>query len=127
MYLLILVKSGHLQTDVIKSLAERIKSYLPLVPEITTVANLAHHGLLGSVEDMWLCDVDMSSVPAEHLASLAACVTMDVGIYNVSNCDLVSILDSVNCKWLCICIQSLSSEETRALVRAMESRVEGER
>ena len=50
----------------------------PLLPEIMAAASLAHHGLLGSVECMWLNCVDLASVPAEHLASLASCVTMGV-------------------------------------------------
>ena len=106
-----------------ESLAAQIMDNLP-DPEITTAASLAHHRLLSSVQSMRLSDVDLSSVPAEHLASLASCVTWTVDIYNVSNCDLVSILYSVKCEWLFISSQSLSSEETRALVRAMESGVE---
>ena len=122
--LLNLVKSGHLQTDVIESLTARIrakwKSFkTPCLPEITTAASLAHHGILGSMEDMGLRDVDLSSVPAEHLASLAACVTKYVLIWNVSNTDLTSILDSSKSEVLHIINQSLSTEETRALVRAM--------
>ena len=39
-------------------------------------------------------------------------------------CDLVTIIDSVKSEELLISKQSLASEETRALVRAMESRVE---
>ena len=92
----------------------------PLLPEMTTVASLAHHEILGYVEFMVLRDLDLASVPGEHLASLASCVTESVIIENVSNCDLVSILDRVKCEWLFISSQSLSSEETRALVRAME-------
>ena len=80
--------------------------------------------LLGPVNFVSLRDVDLASVPAEHLASLASCVINDLIINNVSNCDLVSILDSVKCKGLKINRQTLSSEETQALVRAMESRVE---
>ena len=94
-----------------------------LVPEISIAASLAHHGLLGSIKNMDLCDVDLVSVPAEHLASLASCVTRRVIISNVSN--TVNILDNVKCQSLSINNQTLSSEETRALVRAMESRVEG--
>jgi histone H3 len=94
------------------------------LPDISNAALLAHHGLLGSVKYMDLCDVDLASVPAEHLASLTSCVTRGVGIYNVSNCDLVSIMDSVKSPVLAISRQTLSSQETRALVRAMESRVE---
>ena len=115
-----------MQTDVIESLAERIRAkwdiyYYPGLPEITTAASLVHHGLLGSVKVMRLCDVDLASVPAEHLASLAACVTGVVGIWNVSNTDLTSILDSSKSEQLQIDIQSLSTEETWALVRAMEN------
>ena len=92
-----------------------------LLSEISIAASLAHHGLLGSMKVMDLCDVDLASVPAEHLASLASCVTRRVFIINVSN--IVNILDNVKCKWLDISNQTLSSEETRALVRAMQSRV----
>ena len=42
----------------------------------------------------------------------------------MSGCDLVTILDSTRSHGLLITEQSLSSEETQALVRAMESRVE---
>ena len=66
--------------------------------------------------------VDLTLVPAEHLASLASSVTGFVDIRNVRG--LVTILDSVKCGELKIWSQSLDSEETQALVRAMESRVE---
>ena len=87
-------------------------------------ASLAHHGLFGSVDTLWLLDVDLSQVPAQHLASLALCVTFRLSIRNVSGCDLVSILSSAKCEFLYIYGQSLGSEETRALVQAMESGVE---
>ena len=123
-YFLILVTSGHLSTDVIESLAARIRAkwgygHSPCVPEITSAASLAHHGLLRSVERMSLWDVDLSSVPAEHLASLANCVTGVVGIGNVSNTDLISFLDRSKSEWLHISNESLSTAETQALVRAM--------
>ena len=90
-------------------------------------ASLAYHGLLRSVEEMTLGDkydvVDLTSVPAEHLASLVSIVTRLVEISNVIGCDLVTILDSVESKELDISSQSLGSEETQALVRAIESRV----
>ena len=121
--------------DVIKreaeSLAERIRVKVdcpnkPSLPEITTAASLAHHGVLDSVCQMYLRDVDLAFVLAEHLASLTRCVMGRVIIENVRNCDLISILDNVKCKWLSILslCHTLSSEETRALVRAMESSVE---
>ena len=69
-------------------------------------------------------DVDLTSVPAEHLASLASNMTWRVFIENVRGCGLVTILDNVNCERLVLSCQSLGSEETQALVRAMDSRVE---
>ena len=93
------------------------------LPEILTVASLAHHGLLGSVEGMYLKNLDLASVPAEHLASLASCVTNKVYIFKVNSCDIISILASVKCDELVISSQTLSSQETQAVVQAMESRV----
>ena len=91
-------------------------------------ASLAYHGLLRSVEEMTLGDkydvVDLTSVPAEHLASLVSCVTRKVVISNVIGCDLINILDNVKCEILTISSQNLGSEETQALVQAMESGVE---
>jgi len=112
-----------------ESLAEMIRVKVkdpnkPLLPEITTAASLAHHGVLGSVKWLKLWDVDLYSVPAELLASLVSSVTKSVATVNVGNCDLIIILDSVKCKVLSIHSQTLSNGETRALVRAMESRVE---
>ena len=69
-------------------------------------------------------DVDLTSVPAEHLASLASSGTWRFIINNVTGCDLVTILDSVKSKWLHISRQKLFKERTKALVRAMESGVE---
>ena len=89
---------------------------------IICAASLTHHGLLGSVKGLVLRD-DLTSVPAEYLASLAPCVTGSAYISDVSGCDLVTILDSVKSAGLWITSQSLDREETLALVRAMESRV----
>ena len=124
---IILETNGILDTGVIESVAQRVKEILSWVnslrlPEITCAASLAHHGLLGSVERLRLYMVDLTLVPAEHLASLASSVTGFVDIRNVRG--LVTILDSVKCGELKIWSQSLDSEETQALVRAMESGVE---
>ena len=97
--------------------------HTPLLPEITTAASLAHHGLLRSVEDMWLEDVDLASVPAEHLTSLASIVTGSIDIDNVSNCELSHLLGPARCDGLGIW-QNLSSEQTTVLEQAMEHQVE---
>ena len=113
--------------DVFESLAKRVKKKIKStsnLPAITCAASLAQHRLLGCVYSMLLKDVDLTSVPAEHLASLVSRVTGYVTISNVSGCDLVTILDSVRSKKMEISRQSLDSEETQALVRAMESGVE---
>ena len=94
-----------------------------LLPEITTAASLAHHGLLVSVQILIMRNVDLASVPVENLASLTSCVTGTVEVNNLRNCDIISILDHVECDLLDISNQSLSIEETRALVRVMESGV----
>ena len=94
--------------------------------DVTTAASLAHHGLLGSVKlyNLLLWNFDLSSIPSQQLVSLISRVTGFVSIENVSGCDLVTILDSVKSKILEINNQRLGREETQALVRAMETRVE---
>ena len=93
-------------------------------PDFTTTASLIHHGFMDSFMVMILEDLDLVSVPAEHLASLAASVTEEANISNVTNCDLTPFLDNIKCNMLYIKNQRLGTEETRALVRAMESHVD---
>ena len=121
---MILEARGILDTAKIESLTERFRNVNGNgdIMELTCGASLAHHGLLISVNLLYLHNVDLSPVPTQHLASLATCVTGELHIQNVSGCDLVSIL--TRCKVLRINSQSLGREETRALVWAMESRVE---
>ena len=124
----VLVTRGILTCGVFESLTERVKAviirYPSNIPAITCAANLAHHRLLGSVKELRFGDVDLTSVPAEHLASLVSLVTWHVFIRNVRGCDLLTILDSVKSNRLLISSQSLDSEETQALVQLMESVVE---
>ena len=113
-----------------ESLAVKIRDklaigYPPITPQLPlnyqTLAILAHHGILSSVQRL-IIDEDLASV--KHLASLASCVTGSLIISHV-NSDLITILDNIQCeRELVICNQSVNSEMTQALVRAMESRVE---
>ena len=98
--------------------------YVPLLPEILTAASLAHSELLVSIEAMTLNKVDLGPVPTKHLAALASCVTTEVTVWGAKNFNIISILDNIECEIFGIWCQTLSSEETRALVRAMETRVE---
>ena len=93
---------------------------------LTCAASLAYYGLLGSVKNMILNNVDLSQVPAQHMASLTSCVTGCLHFGNLHNCDLVGLFKSLSpkCTRLYIKNQSLGREETQALVQAMESRVE---
>ena len=83
---------------------------------------------------------DLSSVPTEHLASLVSCMseqvptdqTVSAGklyvyLKNVTSCDLINVMDSLECYELFIKSQILGRDETKALVRAMETRVENVR
>ena len=66
-------------------------------------------------------DVDLASIPANHLVALASYVDVGVDINNVSNCDIVSFFDNVKCGQIEISRQRLSSEETQGLVRPMDN------
>ena len=130
---IVLETRGIITHDVFESLEERVREKICFasfssctsnLPAFTCAASMAHPGWLGSVKDMGTRDVDLTSVPAEHLASLASNMTWRVFIENVRGCGLVTILDNVNCERLVLSCQSLGSEETQALVWAMESRVE---
>ena len=75
-----------------------VDQHTPRISEITNAAYLAHHRLLFSVEDMWLEKVDLASVKAEHLASLASIVSRTIDIADVSNCDLSHLLGPARCE-----------------------------
>ena len=113
----------------IQSVKVRVKSALEKGEgDITTVmcgASLSHHGLLGSLSRMILCDVDLRPVPDKHLASLASCVTGELTIRNVTGGQqIATLLTNLKCNQLIIYNQSLGQGETLALVQAMESGVE---
>ena len=115
---------GILHIDVIENLAKMVRGMLrklPDVPEVTCAGSLAHHGLLGPVESMKLHYVDLTSVPEEHLTSLVSSIQDRLCITNISGRNLVSILDSNKSDWLIIKNQSLDTEETGALLQAMET------
>ena len=127
------VSRGILHSEIIDILGTEIRGTVkflkhekknPSLDFVTCAAALAHHGLLGAVDFLRLGDVDLSTVPAKHLVSLVSSVTKAVTIHNVTGCDLVTLIDSLTCKWLRIGFKSLGKEETQALVRAMESRVD---
>ena len=114
---------GVLPGSVMAKLAQRVKKVNPTLPEVTCAASLAHKGMLGTVKHLRLDDINLVSVPAQHLASLVSSVTWTLDVAEVRG-DLVTILDNVRSEELYIVKQSLWTEDTEALVRAMETRVE---
>ena len=132
---------GILPTGVMEIVAERVRKIIIEINRLhiladdiallTCAASFAHLGLLGPVKEMWLSNahrkdgvnVNLVSVPDQHLAALVSCVTDQVEIGNIRGCDLVTILERVNSSRLEISCQ-LGSDETRALVQAMETRVQ---
>ena len=134
---------GLLDTKLIEFLAARYKSVLeefsiaytlpaidlaPSWHDITYSAMLAHYGMLKNLNGFTLRNAgDLNSVPTKHLSSLVSIVTMGIDIHsnvgNVSRKSLVTIFDSAKCN-LSIRSQNLGREETEALVRAIETRVE---
>ena len=103
-----------LLTHEIKRLVQSINwSSRPQLSEVTCAARLTHHGFLRSVNGLSLWNLDLSSVPTGHLASLFSCVTGGVYIAYVSGCDLSPILDSLKCKTLEISSQRLNTRETQ--------------
>ena len=112
-----LSKYGIMDTEVIRSLAARVRDNLTTpdvsqnVELIRCAANLLHRGLMGKMESIWLGDPwntgDLSTVPTEHLVSLVSSVKDTVTIENVNSWDLVPIFDSLNCEELKISHQRL--------------------
>ena len=103
----------------------------PSLPEIRCAASLAHHKLheqggpypfAGWLCETTLADVDLSSVPPEHLDSMMSCIGRTLKISNiVRGKGLVRILNNVISDLFFIENQTLGVEETEALVKAMES------
>ena len=97
----------------------------PSLEEIPCAAILAHKGILVP-ETLELVNVNLASIPVHHLTALISSVTGEVHIHGVSGCDLVTILDSIRCRYLYLLVakQSLGTEETEAMVKAMETYLE---
>ena len=125
---------GILDSGEIQHLASRIKNELEegrlslalaQLSLLTSAAALAYRGLIKDVMGVLLMDIDLSTVPTQHLVSLTSRVT---GIFdknhNVTGCDLVTILDNLQCTEIGLCCNNLRREEAQAMVRAMETRVE---
>ena len=110
----------------IASLVEKFSSLrsFPEDQKVTCAASLAHQGFIKTIQSLKLGRrIDLSTIPANHLASLVSCVNWSVEIRSdVSGFDVVCFIDSLRCNWLYIGV-NMGSEEAQALVRAMELHV----
>ena len=94
--------NGILPASVIGNLAESLNLRFDRIfyriseRDIRCGAFLSHQEKLGSMERMWLLDVDLASVPTQHMVSLIACMTKLLVIHTIGGCNLVSLLDSVS-------------------------------
>ena len=111
----------------IETLAQRVRDVLMdgdnnlTLEDLTLVASMAEHGLLGFLDSMVLKDLDLSTIPTDQLAPLFSSVTRRVDFWNISGRG--PFMDILKCDVVGVFGQSLGTEETRALVRAMETRV----
>ena len=125
---------GILPTEVMEMVAERVRRRIvsgqpPDIATLKCAASFAHLGLMGPLKnylglDLRLFNVNLASVPTQHLAALVSCVKDNFSIDNISGCDLVSILNSVKISRLEINYLNLDNKETLALVQVMETGVE---
>ena len=114
-----------LNPDVLKRMVARVQKINwcnPSLKDLTFAAVLAHNKLITKLSDkqeLFMWDLSLASISTPYLTSLISCVTGHVSINNLSDC-LDTILDSVKSTVLSIRCQNLSSDETKALVRALE-------
>ena len=119
--------SGHLSHEIVTSKAAQVAKTLnvnPLLrgsslPQLRCAAALATHGYITQVNQLLLCDLDISLVPAEDMANLVKCVSDRVHINYVSG-DLSPVLNNIKCRELEIGNRRLSTADTQHLVNAME-------
>ena len=140
-YAVFLENSGHLPQQILTSLAARITEHwnpttesemeswssvaIPSLPQLACAGALASQGYISRVKVLTLLNVNISSVPAEDMASLVRCVSNRVRICSVRG-DLTPVLSSVNCKehigWdggLHMSSVTLNTDDTQSLVTAM--------
>ena len=115
-----------------EKIQRQIRLTLKKLPVILTAASLANHGVLVSIKKgLSFKNVDLGSVPAGQLGSLAACLkdptkgniqsANGLGIENVTNCDFISIMDNVEIVDLLLDKVTLLNEDTKSIARAMTS------
>ena len=101
----------------IKSSLGKIYPSFPSLDMVKSGAALAKHGIITQLRGLVLCNLDISAVPAEDMASLVTCAQVSVMIDNVTG-PLGPILGNVKCDILSINMV-LGTEQTQSLVAAM--------
>ena len=96
--------------------------------DLAITASLVHHDMLGvSIKVLELWTGNISSIPPEHLGSLASCVTETVliGSRAITSPNLGVLMDKVKSEMIEIgkCYETFGTDGILALVRAMQTRV----
>ena len=103
-----------LPLEILVRKGEEIKKALNFFPSLEVVrcgAALSRHGIITQLLGLHLCDLDISAVPAEDMASLAKCVSKRIDIINVTG-DLSNIFINVKCEVLVIFNTILCTAQT---------------
>ena len=79
--------AARVREDLKDNCNDNYNSFIVRLALITCAAALAHHGLLDNIDCVNLVEVDLSTVPAQHLVSLISNVTRLVYINYVRNPD----------------------------------------
>ena len=123
-----LVKSEQISEDVIQHKADAVGAMLngyrrrPDQALVSSAASFIHHGYITEVERMRLRNIDLSEVA--HASALAdVTVTSNVWIHNVVG-SIAPIISRIKCPVLRITKMRLCTEDTAALVQAMQTSVE---
>ena len=98
------------------------KEQWALLPDVVNAAELAHKGILTSVQNLCLKELDISKVEVDKIAKLAAIVTNKVRLYYSSKVPK-NILNNVRSSTLELFQVTLSRNETKDLVTSMRQRI----
>ena len=100
-----------------------------MTPIVTTAASMAKLGFLnndndsGSVVDMRLKDIDITSIPPDNMAALCSVITDNVYLENITG-NIQTIMASVKCRWLWVRNMILNHNATEGLLTSMRNHVE---
>ena len=111
--------------DTVQSKADKIAKMFvstpgPTISVVSSAASFCFHGYITKLDNMTLKEVDVSSIPPDHLSALSSSITQTLYIDNMEG-DITPVLLNVKTKYLIISNMKLSVDETLSLVNAMNN------